>query len=386
MSRPKFRCLVGRSGALGFALTAWIIIPGIARADDAPAYVGEAQKIVQSGYKGNFDPPPSRGPAAVRGKKVWYISCGQAYTACSTMASGFAEAGKDLGWEVTIQDGKATPSVAADIIRLGVAAKVDAIGLLSFDCPGIKSALLQAKQEKVPVEGGGSLDCDDPTFGKQEPLFAATLNLLGSTNAGEFYYKMGQARGYYILAKTNGHANVVSINETGQRIQQMNSEGFRSVMKPCTDCKIDKTDFNFGQVPNPATQIWKSAVLRNKDVNVIEYGIDALMDLGLRPAVQQIDLKNVIVGGGEGYPNNFGLIRQGIQTFSVAVPYVWVGMAQADNVNRILAGQNPKDMPSEGAGFEYVDKDHNLPPEGPDLRAVTRFQVGVPEGLERQVV
>lgn len=364
MNRLKTGCLVGRSGALGIALAATIVASGLARADDAPAYVHEAQKIVESGYKGNFDPPPSTGPAAVRGKKVWYISCGQAYTACSTMASGFAEAGKDLGWEVSIQDGKATPSVAADIIRLGVAAKVDAIALWSFDCPGVKSALLQAKQENVPVEGGGSLDCDDPTFGKQEPLFAATLNLLGSTNAGQFYYKMGQARGYYILAKTNGHANIVSINETGQRIQQMNSEGFRSVMKECADCKIDKTDFNFGQVPNPATQIWKSAVLRDKDVNVIEYGIDALMDLGLRSAVQQIDLKNVIVGGGEGYPNNFGLIRQGIQTFSVAVPYVWVGMAQADNVNRILAGQNPKDMPSEGAGFEYVDKDHNLPPEG----------------------
>ena len=25
--------------------------------------------IVESGYKGNFDPPPSTGPAAVRGKK-----------------------------------------------------------------------------------------------------------------------------------------------------------------------------------------------------------------------------------------------------------------------------------------------------------------------------
>jgi len=364
MSKPKIGCAVRRSGMIGSALAASIAASGLARADDVPAYVREAQKIVESGYKGNFDPPPSAGPAAVRGKKVWYISCGQAYAACSTAANGFAEAGKELGWEVTIQDGKATPSVAADIIRLGVAAKVDAISLFAFDCPGIKSALLQAKQENVPVEAAASLDCNDPTFGKQEPLFTATLNLLGSTDAGEFYFKMGQARGYYILAKTNGHANIVSINETGQRIQQMNTEGFQNVMKPCTDCKIDKTDFNFGQVPNPATQIWKSAVLRDKDLNVIEYGIDALMDLGLRPAVQQIDLKNVIVGGGEGYPNNFGLIRQGIQTFSVALPLRWVGMAQADNVNRILAGQNPKDMPNEGAGFEYIDKDHNLPPEG----------------------
>jgi ribose transport system substrate-binding protein len=364
MNRHAFECLKWRRGLLSAVITASVASVNLAWADDLPAFVQESQKIVESGYKGNFDPPPTQGPSAVRGKKVWYISCGQAYTACSTMASGFAEAGKHLGWEVTIQDGKATPSVAADIIRLGVAARVDAIALFAFDCPGIKSALLQAKQEKVPVEAAGSLDCSDPSFGNQEPLFTASVNLLGSTNAGEFYYKMGMARGHYIIAKTNGHANIVSINENGQRIQQLNTEGFQKVLSACKDCKIDKTDFNFGQVPNPATQIWKSAVLRNAKANVIEYGIDALMDLGLRSAVQQIDLKNVIVGGGEGYPNNFGLIRQGIQTFSVAVPYTWVGMAQADNVNRILAGEDPKTMPNEGTGFEYIDKEHNLPTEG----------------------
>src|SRR5579871_1682724 len=104
--------VVRRSAVMGSALAASIAASGFARADDPPAYVLEAQKIVESGYKGNFDPPPSTGPAAVRGKKVWYISCGQAYAACSTAANGFVEAGKELGWEVTIQDGKATPSVA----------------------------------------------------------------------------------------------------------------------------------------------------------------------------------------------------------------------------------------------------------------------------------
>jgi ribose transport system substrate-binding protein len=364
MSSYTFECRKWHRELLGALIVASVASVSVARAEDIPPIVQESQKIVESGYKGNFEPPPAEGPAAVRGKKVWYISCGQAYAACSTMAAGFAEAGKELGWETTIQDGKATPNVAADIIRLGVAAHVDAIALFAFDCPGIKSALLQARQEKVPVEAAGSLDCSDSSFGNQEPLFTATVNLLGSTNAGEFYYKMGMARAYYIIAKTKGHANIVSINENGQRIQQLNTEGFQKVISTCADCKVDKTDFNFGQVPNPATQIWKSAVLRNAKANVIEYGIDALMDLGLRSAVQQIDLKNVIVGGGEGYPNNFGLIRQGIQTFSVAVPYTWIGMAQADNVNRILAGQDPKTMPNEGTGFEYIDKDHNLPAEG----------------------
>jgi ribose transport system substrate-binding protein len=86
----KVGCAVRRWGLIGSALAALVAVSGLARADDVPAYVREAQKIVESGYKGNFDPPPSTGPAAVRGKKVWYISCGQAYAACSTAANGFA--------------------------------------------------------------------------------------------------------------------------------------------------------------------------------------------------------------------------------------------------------------------------------------------------------
>ncbi len=164
---------------------------GSAVAEDVPGFVIESQKIVEAGYKGDLQPPPMTGPAAVRGKKVWYISCGQAYVACVQLANGFVEAGKALGWEVTIQDGKATPNVAADIIRQAVAARIDGVAVSYFDCPGIKSALLQAKQGGMPVAALGSLDCSDPVFGGQEPLFTATLNIFGSKNAGDFYYKMG---------------------------------------------------------------------------------------------------------------------------------------------------------------------------------------------------
>ena len=77
--------------------------------------------------------------------------------------------------------------------------------------------------------------------------------------------------------------------------------------------------------------------------------------------VEQSGIKNLIVGGGEGFPTNFNLIRRGVQTFSVAVPYAWMGWAQADTLNRLFAGANAKDLPSEGLGFQYIDKDHNLP-------------------------
>lgn len=326
--------------------------------------VTTAKTIVQMGYAGDFEPPPSSGPKAVSGKIVWYVSCGQAYVACVQQAKGVTAAAQGLGWTLEVKDGKADPSAASGIIRSGIAAKVDGIALAGFDCPGIKSALLQAKQEHVPVVGFASLDCDDPSFGSQEKLFAATINIRGSDNAGDFFERSGAARAYYIIAKTNGQANIVSINETQQRTEQLNTAGFKRVIGQCAACKLEVSNFSFSQVPSPATQIWKGALLKNPHANVIEFGVDALMGLGLQTAIKQAGMRDAVVGGGEGFPQNFDLIREGVQTFSVAVPNEWIGWGLADTLNRFFAGASPKDLPSEGLGFQYVDKDHNLPATG----------------------
>jgi ribose transport system substrate-binding protein len=362
LARP--RPVSQKSNLIRVAATAAALLPVMTGAAFAQDIVEKAKAVLESGYKGNFEPPPSSGPKAVPGKTVWMLSCGQAYAACAREAKAFADAGAELGWKVEIKDGKADPAAATEVIRQGVAAKVDGIAVAAFDCPGIKSALLQAKQQKIPVVGWASGDCSDPAFGGQEQLFTASINILGSTNANDEFEKMGEQRAYYIIAKTNGKANIISINETSQIIQRHNTIGFQNIIKQCSGCQLHVTDFTFSQVPNPGTQIWKSAFLKEPKANVFEYGIDALMILGLQTAVEQSGRKDVLVGGGEGFPANFDLIRKGIQTFSVMAPYDWAGYGLADTLNRLFAGADPKSLPSEGIGYQYIDKDHNLPAPG----------------------
>lgn len=348
-------------------VAALLLTTGIAVADEL---IEDAKKTVEEGYAGLYEAPPESGPAAVEGKSIWYISCGQAFVACSQHAEGFAEAAEHLGWTVSIQDGRATPSVASDLIRQAVAAKADAITFVAFDCPGIKSALLLAKEEKIPVIASQSIDCSAEIFGGEEALFTAGVSLMGSADARDYYRKFGELRAKYILAKTEGKANIVSIGETSQVIQQTNHEGFMDTIAKCGDCVVNESLFNFGQVPSPATQIWQSALLQNPDANVVEFGIDALMVLGLQTAVKQANKgasTGVVVGGGEGFPPNYDLIREGTQTFSVAMPYNWFGWATADTVNRILAGEDAGSLPSQGTGFQYVDAEHNLPEPGKSL-------------------
>ncbi|MGR3377378.1 sugar ABC transporter substrate-binding protein [Salipiger abyssi] len=358
----------------GVSLAAMIAGATLAQPALADDVLAEAKAIVEQGYAGLYEAPPETGPAAVTDKTIWYISCGQAFVLCAQQAEGFAEAAEHLGWEISIQDGKATPSVASDIIRQAVAAKADGIAISAFDCPGIKSALLQARAEGIPVVSVQSIDCSADVFGSEEPLFTASVNMLGSTDARDFYYRFGELRANYVIARTEGQGKVISIAETSQQVQQMNHKGFMDTIAKCEGCEVAESTFNFGQVPSPATQIWQSALLQNPDAVAVEYGIDALMELGLQTAVRQSGRSDLVVGGGEGFPNNFDLIRRGTQTFSIALPFKWFGWAVADTMNRVQAGEDPTEMPNQGTGFIFVDAEHNLPEPGELLEPKLDFR------------
>jgi ribose transport system substrate-binding protein len=318
---------------------------------------------LSTGYKGDFQPPPGSGPAAVRGKNVWYISCGQAYVACADSALAFKAAGKQLGWNVTIIDGKADPSTAADEIKQAVAAHIDGVALFTYDCPTVKSALLQAKVANMPVVNFGSLDCNDSAFGGQVPLFAASENEMGSSNQAGVWEGLGKARADYVaaaLGSTGG--TVINIHETSQRAHQYQEIAFnQEIATACPHCKVISVPFTFSQVPNPATSIWREALLKNPAAKVVTWDTDALMGLGLSAAIQDSGhASQMFKIGAEGNLPNMALITDGQQTSSSFIPYGWYQWGLADTLNRLFAGESAATLPSEGGGFMYVDDIHNL--------------------------
>lgn len=326
-----------------------------------PAFLSKAKQVLAKGYAGDYEPPPASGPKAVKGKTVWYISCGQAYQACVVQGDGFKDAAASLGWHVSLQDGKADPTTAAAIIRQAIAAKVSGIVVAYFDCPGIKSALLSAKAANIPVVSLGSVDCNSPIYGGSGPsLFGAAPKLMGASDPASWYEKWAKARADYVIATTDGKANVLSIYENSQAIQQANGKAFADEMATCTTCKVKRVAFTFAQTPNPFTQDIKSAILADSGATVIANGIDALMLLGLQPAVQQ-SARKLEIDGAELNPANIDLIRSGAQHSAAAVPYGWFAYAAADTLNRIFAGEKPSTFPNEGTGWQFVDKTHNLP-------------------------
>ena len=335
---------------------------------DASAASGAASDDATSAsealYESTFGEPPTSGPRAVAGKKLFIIPCGQQAAGCQSPAEAAVEAAESLGWETTTCDGKLNPATWATCIRQGIAAKPDAIATIAIDCSAVKQALVEARSAKVPVVNSIGFDCDEPSAGGGEKLY--TTSLIPGTDyptMGELYVAAGKARADWVISAVGPEATVLELDFQGTPTGGYLHQGFAEQMKTCSGCKvvpIPITLQSFGRVQ----QITQSALLQNPDAEALAVPLDSLMLAGVAPAVAQSGMaKKIAVMGGEGQPANLDLIRSGDgrQSAAVAQSSAWVGYATVDTVNRFFAGQPP--VP-EGLGFQVVDATKNLPGSG----------------------
>ena len=328
--------------------------------------VAAAKKDVQKAYGTGFvEPPPSSGPRAQTGKTVWWVSCGQIYPSCAKASDEFEVEAKLLGWHANVVDGKASSTTASALIRQAVAAHVDGIILDTYDCPGIKGALQAAKAAHIPTVSFAGFDCNSPVYhGTEGPsLYTAVTRLLGQNDPSALFSAWARMLAENIIAKTNGHTTFFYVSCTDNTVCQIINRAFQKAIKPCTGCDEVYTPYSFADVPNPATQEWKSALLAHPSVKVLQFIPAGLLGDGLQTAVKGAGHSFTLFGA-EGSPQDYSLIRSGAEVSSVVRQDSQANWATADTMNRILAGENPKKLPNEGGGFQIVDKTHNLPASG----------------------
>lgn len=283
--------------------------PGAATGADS--IVPDFAAILKEGYVGAFSPPTAQGPAAVPDKDVWAISCGQAAAACALLTSEFQEAGAELGWNVTVVDGKTDPAVTSNAINQAVAANADGIVNLGMDCSNIISALQNAKDAGIPVITRTSFDCDQGG-GEGEALFAAQLNDDGRTDPGEILSDYGAARARFLAARLGGEGTILSLEETSYLGSKAANEGFHAELdRVCPDCEVVRVPWTFSQLGTSAKQTWQSAILKNADADALAVIYDSLMPSGLQDVLKQTGFRG-LVAGAEGL--NLDLMRSGVQT------------------------------------------------------------------------
>lgn len=332
------------------------------------------QKKYDALFSGSFQGPPAKAPRAVRGKKVWIISCGRQYAVCTTVDHEFQTAGKALGWQVTVYDSAGDSQKTIAGIRQAVAAHADAVTTIATDCATIKSGLLSARNAKVPVVGYDGIDCPG------ESLFAATLNMYGSKNILDYMAKRGTGSAVLLAALlqkrgiTDG--KILEVKSLGQESHAAYWAAWEKEIKlDCPGCRIVPVTFTNSQVPNPATQIWRTAVTANPDADAIAFNSDAYLSLGLSSAIKasRNNKRVVCCGSGENQPK---YVNEGTVTAVNVWPYEYDTWSLADAINQLFAGVKAADLPDEGGGLVFADADHNMPAAGqkiaipvPDFRA-----------------
>ncbi|MGN6606513.1 MAG: sugar ABC transporter substrate-binding protein [Jatrophihabitans sp.] len=316
-------------------------------------------------YRGTSTTPPTSGPKAVTGKKVWILSCGQIATGCSIVTAAAAAAAQQLGWSATVYDGKFNQSGAYSAgVREAIAAKADAIVDVSIDCAAIAAPLAQAKAAGIKVIATGAYDCNDPRTGGHAQFDGEPYPNDARKTIAAYAAAWGRAKADWVIDKTNGKAVALSIHQTDAFFGADIASAFDREMATCAACKVIKVDTSgtellTGALPPKISQ----ALLQHPDINAIHTIFDSVPPLGVAQAVVRSGHKSSIaVIGGEGFPANLQLIRSDAgQNAAVATDPEWQGWAAADELNRIFAGQATV---AEGYGFLLVDASHNLPASG----------------------
>ena len=334
----------------------------VASAKPTAAQVSWAKATLTNLYKGEVQAPPTTGPKAVKGKNVWLINCPQVLEACTIITQGFDSAAKLLGWHLTLVDAKAQPNLFDSGVREAIAAKANAIVDTSYDCAHVKSGLLAAKAAHIPVIGYAAIDCP-------QPMFTAALDELGSINTAVYQDARGKAIADYTVARllergiTGGQ--VVEIRSTDIQGNNYQWDAWQKEMKlRCPKCTLIPALFASAQVPNPASETWKSMLLAHPNAVAVSTLLDAWLPAGLEADLKGAQHKIPVVCCGDGIPLGITAIQSGAITADALWPHLFETWGVADTLNRIFAGVKAQNIPNEGGEIIFIDRSHNMPKGG----------------------
>jgi ABC-type sugar transport system substrate-binding protein len=305
-------------------------------------------------YQGPTDPAP-----APKGIKLAVVSCTAALHGCQVQADSAFDAGKRLGWDVQMYDGKGQPNTQAAALLDALAWGADAIIAVSIDHRTIQLPLQEAKKRGVPVVAIGQS--------------GDTPNRLPELEAGQLAWSsaidvdangLGRAVAQWIVNASNGKGNVVVYNdvEFAGVVEQV--AGLMQGLKDCSDCKVTEEQMVAAQVATNLGQQVTGYLRAHPEVEYVFAPYDPAgfaMAAAIRQAGMGDRVKVVSVVGNE---ENLNLIRTGgVQVADGAFDTEYTGYAAVDHVIRHLNKQPIMDPHNENVPYIVLDKT-NVPASG----------------------
>ena len=321
-------------------------------------------------YHGTNQSPPTSGPKPEPGKKVWILSCGQAFTSCAAATGAAEEAAHTLGWQTTIFDTKGDLPTAGTGVRQAIAAGADAIYFWYIDCQNMQQPLSEARKAGIEVVAAESFDCNYGNSG-QPPLFSYQVHYVGG-DWEHFVQIWTRAVADYAIAKTDNNATAMYLIDDTALVNPISVKAFEDEMSKCGDCKSVIEQFPISELGGGLQARVQQALIKNPDVNAVAVAYDAILLGGAEAGIQSSG-RNLLVINSTG-DSAMDLVREGKADGGIGYSAGWEAYSGMDALNRLFNGDTPM---SSGMGLQAYDQNHNLPASGPyeppiDYKAIYR--------------
>jgi ribose transport system substrate-binding protein len=328
------------------------------------AVVAEAKRVIAEAQQPiNKWTGPTEGPPPAKGKTIYNISCSPDTEGCQRPYKAAAEAAKALGWEVHNIQTKGTPDEFVKAMNQAMDGGADGILAIAFPIPVIQSALQRAANEGVwfvDMLNSRTAELPSGVRSKKGGLFSE----IDTDNARE-----GALAANWIIAETDGKANVGIVEEKDFPVVVARVNGFNGALGKCGECKVAKR-LNV-PVSKIATELAPSVsqfLSTTPDANYLfpAYGGAATFAAqGVRDGGSSVPIATTDANS----PNLEALGEGQIITADAGAPLEWVGWAAIDDLNRAFNGEEPApEWAEDGGGIPVrLITEANAPGPGENL-------------------
>lgn len=308
-----------------------------------------------------------------KSEKLALVVCAGTVAGCVQPAHEAADAAKSLGWTTTMYDGKGDPSTQNQMVTQAVNSGATAILMAGVDPTAISSAMSAAKAKNIPV--GSMTEGIAPSSGV-------------AFDIGANYVKAGQVAGQWIVADSNGTADVLPTNDKEFKSTVAIVNGAISEVRQCSGCKLMPAQYFVGtDIGNGLGARIAQTLQQNPSVNYVIGAFDpAVSDMVPAIKAQGLGSKVKIVSN-VGLEQNLGYIKNGdVQAADVVFDNQYVGYAAVDQMSRLLdhkplaksVGQtDPRYLYNENVPYHLTTKANVGNPATPwraQIGTVARFQ------------
>ncbi|HTT96091.1 MAG TPA: sugar ABC transporter substrate-binding protein [Solirubrobacterales bacterium] len=261
------------------------------------------------------------------GSTIFHVACDLSLEGCANQAKGLKSAVEAIGFKYEQCNGGSSPETISSCFKNAVNAHPDVIIPNGIGIEGAGEGFAAAKKAGIPIVG---MFTGDPPGAEG----------VATEVAGETCPEEGKSAANWVIANSEGKANVVFVGTQTYTCNKQRQEGFMDQMKTCSECKASTLTFSIATMQSSLPQQLQAELQSNSEIEYMVGTFDAV-SLAAAEAIRQAGkTEQIQVGGFDANGPNLEMIRNDeIQKFDVTSGTTEPGWVAADAAARVINGE-----------------------------------------------